>query len=106
MYIYRSMNNSITNQDCPPLMSDGRHFTDYRPSCDVHELILSQNGITNSYDLKMLLTQHALEFQAINRRFYEDKNSCHSCGYYIADPNQNIEYWRQYDQKIGYQRKT
>lgn len=73
-------NNSVDNHDCPPLMSDGRHVTDYRPSCYVHDLIIRQNGITNSFDLKMLLTHNALQFQEINRQFYDTKNSCVSCG--------------------------
>ena len=99
------MNNSITNQDCPPLMSDGRHVTDYRPSCYVHGLILEQNGITNSYDLKMLLTNKALELQKINRDYYNAKNACVSCGqYYLADPNGQLSYWRSYERSIGYKR--
>lgn len=97
------MNNAIGNQDCPPLMSDGRHFTDYRPSCHVHELIRTQNDITNSYDLKMLLTHNALKLQEINRNYYNLKNSCISCGqYHIADPNYHIHHWQEYDKKIGY----
>lgn len=99
------MNNSLGNQDCPPLMSDGRHFTDYRPSCYVHDLILNQNNITNSYDLKMLLTENALKLQKINRDYYTLKNSCVSCGkFYLVDPNNNVNYWKQYDERIGYNR--
>jgi hypothetical protein len=100
------MNNSIENQDCPPLMSDGRHFTDYRPSCYVHDLILTQNKITNSYDLKMLLTHNALKLQKINRNYYNMKNACTSCGqYYIVDPNNHDKYWENYNQYIGYRGK-
>jgi hypothetical protein len=100
------MNNAIGNHDCPPLMSDGRHCTDYRPSCYVHNLILRQNDITNSYDLKMLLTQNAVKLQEINRNFYDQKNACASCGqYHLADPNGHIDYWKQYDQWIGYSTK-
>lgn len=98
------MNNSLGNQDCPPIMSDGRHFTDYRPSCYVHDLILKQNGITNSYDLKILLTHNALELQKINRKYYGLKNACVSCGdYYLADPNNHVDYWQRYNEWIGYQ---
>ncbi len=97
------MNNSLGNQDCPPLMSDGRLFTDYRPSCYAHDLILKQNGITNSYDLKSLLTNRGEELQKINRDYYQSKASCGSCGgFYLADPNGQVDYWKQYSQWIGY----
>jgi len=97
------MNNALENHDCPPLMSDGRHFTDYRPSCYVHDLILKQNGVTNSYDLKLLLTSRALELQKINRDYYEAKNGCMSCGgYYLPDPNGHVDYWDRYGEWIGY----
>jgi hypothetical protein len=99
------MNNSLGNQDCPPIMSDGRHFTDYRPNCYVHDLILKQNGITNSYDMKYFMTHRASELQTINRNFYDTKNSCTSCGgYYLPDPNNTVSYWRQYDAWLKYQR--
>ncbi len=97
------MNNALENHDCPPLMSDGRIFTDYRPDCYVHDLILKQNGITNSYDLKLFLTTRALEMQKINRDYYQAKNSCVSCGgYYLPDPNGHVNYWDRYGEWIGY----
>jgi hypothetical protein len=100
------MNNAIGNHDCPPIMSDGRHFTDYRPSCYVHDLILRQNGISNSYDLKMLLTHNATKLQDINQSYYDLKNSCVSCGkYYLVDPNNSDTYWNQYKSRIGYDKK-
>lgn len=99
------MNNSLGFQDCPPLMSDGRHFTDYRPSCYVHDLILAQNNITNSYDMKMLLTHNATKLQDINHKFYTMKNACTSCGkYYLVDPNNHINFWNNYDNYIGYKK--
>ena len=98
------MNNSLGNHDCPPKMSDGRHFTDYRPSGYVHDLILKQNGITNSFDLKSLMTTRALDLQKINKDYYENRNACHSCkGYYIPDPNGHVDYWHRYAQSIGYE---
>ncbi len=96
------MNNNPQNYDCPPLMSDGRHFTDYRPNCYVHYLIMKQNNINNSYDLKHLLTHNGLKFQDIERQFYINKNNCVSCGqYYLVDPNHHNEYWDAYKKRIG-----
>ena len=101
------MNNALENHDCPPLMSDGRQFTDYRSSCYVHDLILKQNQITNSYDLKLLLTNRALELQKINREYYESKNSCMSCGECsVPDPNGHINYWNRYGEWLGYGSST
>ena len=98
------MNNSLGNHDCPPKMSDGRHFTDYRPSGYVHDLIIKQNGITNSFDLKTLMINRALDLQKINKDYYDTKNACNSCGeYYIPDPNGHVDYWNRYGQSIGYQ---
>lgn len=96
-------NNALGNLDCPSLMSDGRLFTDYRPSCYVHDLVLKQNGITNSYDLKELMISKANHLQELNRQFAEHKASCKSCGgYVLPDPNGHVNYWKQYDQWIGY----
>lgn len=96
-------NNALGNQDCPPLMADGRMFTDYRPSCYVNDLIMKQNGIRNSYDQKLFMTDRALELQQLNRDFNEAKNSCMSCGgYYLADPNGHVDYWKRYSEWIGY----
>ena len=96
------MNNSLENHDCPPKMSDGRHFTDYRPSDSVHNLILKQNGIKNSFDLKTMLTNKALQLQKINRDYYETKNACTSCSFYLPDPNGHVDYWDEYGKSIGY----
>ena len=83
-------------------MSDGRHVTDYRPSCDVHDLIRRQNNIKNSYDLKLLMTNNALKIQDLERIHYSKKNACQSCEFYLPDPNQHVAYWDQYNRQIGY----
>ena len=44
-------------------MSDGRLFTDYRPSCYFHDLIAKQNDIRNSYDLKMFMQERSSELR-------------------------------------------
>ena len=97
------MNNAVGNNDCPPLMADGRLFTDYRPSSYVNDLILKQNKITNSYDLKLLMTNKGNELQKLNRDYYAIKAGCVSCGgYYIPDPNGHVDYWKRYGEWIGY----
>ena len=34
---------------CPPKMSDGRHFTDYRPNCFLNGMVRDENKLTNSF---------------------------------------------------------
>ena len=34
---------------CPPRMADGRHFTDYRPSCHINNIIRTGNNVMNSF---------------------------------------------------------
>ena len=94
-------NNAKKNFNCPALMSDGRHVTDYRPSCYVHDQIQKQNGIHNSHQYRRFLQQNADKLMAINQMYYESKNHCDSC-YFQPDPNGNDEYWAKYQQYIGY----
>lgn len=97
------MNNSLSNQDCPPLMSDGRQFTDYRQNCYINDMIRKQNQISNNYDYKAFLTTNAIKLQNINHQFYDKKASCVSGGdYRLPDPNGNNQYWQQYSKEIGF----
>ena len=100
------MNNGLCDHLCPPLMDDGRFATDYRPSCYVHDLIMKQNNIDNSYDLKQFLQHNATRLQQLSRDFYICKNKCSNCGgYYLPDPNKQIQYWDEYSKHIGYGNK-
>ena len=45
--------------DCPALMSDGRQFTDYRPSCDMNNMYRVKNGIPNSFQYRIFVTNNA-----------------------------------------------
>lgn len=97
-------NNGICDRYCPPLMNDGRYVTDYRPTCYVHDLIMKQNNIKSSHDLKKFLQENARQLQLINRQFYDCKNKCSNCGdYVLPDPNGQISYWENYNRHIGYE---
>jgi hypothetical protein len=96
-------NNALGNFDCPPLMSDGRHITDYRPSSHVQELIKDRYDVHNHYDLKQVLQNQGLEIQRMNHQYYLSKNNCYSCGgYYLPDPNGHAGYWDRYGHWINY----
>lgn len=71
------MNNVY--EGCPPLMSDARFVTDYRPSCDVNNLIQVQNNIRNSYEYRLFLQQNAEQLMRISRGFAQRKNHCSPC---------------------------
>lgn len=90
------MNNSLQNRDCPPLMSDQRCATDYRPSCYVHNLILQQNGLKNSHEMRMFLQKNAEKLRYLNTQYYSEKNSCGSCKPFHVDPNGHDAYWSNY----------
>ena len=64
---------------CPPRMDDGRHFTDYRPTCHVNNLIRNNNNTYNSYQYRMFLTQNANNMMSTNRKNACQKNCCGPC---------------------------
>ncbi len=66
--------------DCPPRMSDGRHFTDYRPECYVNDLIRADNGVNNNLQWRNFLTQNAEKLMDLNRQHACQKNCCGGCG--------------------------
>lgn len=96
------MNNAQQNRDCPPLMSDQRHATDYRPSCYVHHLMLSQNGIRNSEELRMFLQNNAQQLRELNLTHFKQSAGCNSCNYYHVDPNGNDKYWSDYKKWMNF----
>ena len=96
-------NNAKPNSQCPPLMSDGRHVTDYRPSCYVHDLIQKQNEIHTAYDLRLFMINNARRLMAINRQYYQDKNECVCCPYFHPDPNGQDAHWAKYQRYLGFQ---
>jgi len=65
--------------DCPPLMSDGRMFTDYRPNCYVNNLVRMQNQTYSSYEYRQFLINNAEQFMKLNSDYCYQKNGCKSC---------------------------
>ena len=50
---YKTSDNK--HDGCPPRMADGRHFTDYRPSCTTNMSIGSDNGVSGSNQYRHFL---------------------------------------------------
>ena len=55
--------------------NDARTLTDYRPSETIVNLIMKQNNIDNSYDLKHLLVHNGSAFRKLNTAFYTNETS-------------------------------
>jgi len=98
------MNNALHNRDCPPLMSDGRTATDYRPSCVVHNMINMQNGLLNSHMSRSFMQQNAKKLMELNTKYFEAKNSCPSATPSHVDPNGNDKHWEDYKISLGWNR--
>lgn len=65
--------------DCPPRMSDGRHFTDYRPSCHINDLLRNDNNISNSFQYRQFMTHNAVTIMDKHRQIACSKNCCSPC---------------------------
>lgn len=63
---YKSSNNKHFN--APPRMSDGRHFTDYRPSFELNKKISDDNELGDSYTYRQFLIDNAEQLMDINKK--------------------------------------
>lgn len=64
--------------ECPSIMADGRHFTDYRPRCDVN-WVFPQDKAMNSFDYRQYLTNNADALIQKNRDWASKLNACGPC---------------------------
>jgi hypothetical protein len=64
----------------PPLMSDGRNFSSWRPGSEINEQIKKDNNITSSFDYRKFMVENADKIITQNQ-----VNSCDSCGYCPLD---------------------
>ena len=65
------------HSQCPPRMSDGRHFTDYRNQID--DLIRADNNINNSLQYRIFLQENANALMDKNRDIACKLNCCGPC---------------------------
>ena len=82
---YKTSNNKYFK--CPPMMSDGRHFTDYRPSCVVNNLANDKNNITGSYEYRQYLINNSLKLMNMNKMYACQKNCCSPCNTSLLEEN-------------------
>ena len=69
---YSGSNNIHFN--IPPLMSDGRHYTHYDPSCQANNLFRNKMNFTNNYDYRQWLIKNGNRVAEINQ-----KSACNEC---------------------------
>lgn len=69
--------NNKTNT-CPPRMSDGRHYTDYRPRC-MTNLMYPDNKPMNSYEYRQYLIHNAENLMKTNMESAYNMNVCGPC---------------------------
>ena len=74
---YNTSNNKYFG--CPPRMSDGRNFTDYRGNCYLNNLIRENNQTYNSFQYRMFLARNAEKMMQMNRANACQKNCCGPC---------------------------
>ncbi len=77
MSCYRTSNNK--HFTAPPRMADGRHFTDYRPSCDVNNMIRADNNLKSSFEYRLFLTNNAEKLIDVNKKHAFIKNGVNDC---------------------------
>lgn len=73
----RTSNNKYLN--CPARMADGRHFTDYRPSYVVNNLMRYENNVFNDYDYRQFMIHNATNLMKVNSEYAHMKNKCEPC---------------------------
>jgi len=66
---YKTSNNKYF--DCPARMSDARHFTDYKPNCELNAMIKLDNKLNNSFEVRQFLQNNASNLMNVNKQ--------HSC---------------------------
>ena len=93
-------NNAQVNFNCPALMSDGRHGTDYRPRNDAFQAMASRNNLTDSYDTRTFLQNNATELIKLNQQYFKSQKGCESGKFIHPDPSGSDEYWREYRRRL------
>ena len=85
---YGSSNN--IHFDFPPIMEDGRNYTDWRPGSVINEHMLIKHKITTNWDYRQYLTHNADTVIKQNQK--EACNECGTCEYTHTTKTTNTPY--------------
>lgn len=64
---------------CPPRMSDGRHFTDYRPSCETDNQFCQENKVVSNNECRQVRQRNASKLMDLDRAYACSLNCCSPC---------------------------
>ena len=78
---YSGSNN--THFNTPPIMSDGRHYTNLDPSCKANNELRSSLGIKNNYAYRQYLINNGNSVARLNR-----KSACNECSECVKEAAQ------------------
>lgn len=96
------MNNSTPAPlNCPPVMNDGRHGTDYRPNADINLKLQQTNNLQDSNDYRSFLVNNATAIMQQNLKQFEQTASCMPYAKTV-DPNGADAVWTGYDESVNY----
>lgn len=70
---YSGSNNIHFNY--PPLMSDGRNYADWNPSCEINKQFVNNHNIKTNYQYRQFLIHNANNIRKTNMN-----NACDNCG--------------------------
>lgn len=83
---YKGSNN--IHLDYPPLMSDGRNYTNWDPACEKNKNLIKQTGMKSNYQYRQFLINNANKLMKSNNIAACDE--CGVCQYghpFIQDTN-------------------
>ena len=85
---YSGSNN--IHSDFPPIMSDGRNFTNWNNGSVINEKLLIKNNILTSWDYRKYLTHNADSIIQQNQK--ESCDNCGTCEYNHTTTTSNMPY--------------
>jgi hypothetical protein len=94
-------NNVMQNHNCTALMSDGRHFTDYRSRNRLHVEIMDKNNVIDSNSHRRFLQENGAKLMGLNNKYQEKRNLCAEQRLIHPDAFGNDKYWLEYKKKVG-----
>ena len=62
--------------DYPPLMSDGRQYTNWNSACNTNNAVIHSNNIQTNYQYRQYLINNAKQVMSSNQ-----KTACDECGF-------------------------
>lgn len=98
---YSGSNNIHFNS--PPLMSDGRHLTNWDPTCKGNEILQQQNNINTNYNYRHFLINNGLSIIARNNNKLLDEYDIHNMNDAIQHNKYIVKSYNDNNVNFGYE---